>query len=276
MTVCHIESIKSKSILARSKVPTMDYCINPYVGCQFGCKYCYASFMSKYCGMENYEWGSYVLVKENLYNVLFKELSRTKDPGRPLIIGSVTDPYQPLEAKYRQTRKVLEALIERKYAGRVTLMTKSGLILRDTDLIKRLNCEVGISVSAPDDEIVRYFEKGVPSISNRLKTLSELIKSGVNAYSFVGPIFPHAIGDPKSLDDIFKRLCRTGVRRLLLSYINLRHDQKRKIRDYFRDSSLDKFYGYNSVPYKGELKKLLKSAVAKYNFELLYTNIIDH
>ena len=123
-----------KSILSKSGIPGVDYCLNPYVGCAHACKYCYATFMKRFTGHPE-PWGTFVDVKGNGPEVLRRQLKRTTRGY--VMISSVTDPYQPLEKKYGLTRRCLEVLLQNQFP--TGILTKSPLVLRDTDLFKRFN-----------------------------------------------------------------------------------------------------------------------------------------
>jgi DNA repair photolyase len=181
-----IREIKVKSILTRSGIPGVDYCINPYVGCYHGCKYCYATFMKRFTGHTD-EWGSFVDVKINAPEVLQKELRR-KEKGR-VIISSVTDAYQPVEGKYKITRQCLEVLSEHQYE--VDILTKSPLVLRDIDILKRIrDIDVGITITTDDDRIRKVFEPNAPPINTRINALKRLHENGIKTYVFIGPVLP--------------------------------------------------------------------------------------
>ena len=181
-----VKKIKVKSVLTRSGIPGVDYCINPYVGCFHGCKYCYATFMKRFTGHTE-AWGSFVDVKVNSPEVLQRQLQR-KARGR-VMISSVTDAYQPIEAKYKLTRKCLEVLLEHQFP--VDILTKSPLVLRDLDLIKEFkDIEVGVTVTTNDEKIRKVFEPKAPSITARINTLKKLHNNGINTYAFIGPVLP--------------------------------------------------------------------------------------
>ncbi len=181
-----IQEIRVKSILSQSGIPGADYCINPYVGCYHGCNYCYATFMRKYTGHTE-QWGSFVDVRMNASEVLQKQLKRAAKGN--VIISSVTDAYQPIEAHYKITRQCLEALLT--YQFPVDILTKSPLVLRDLDLIKEFNdIEVGITITTDDDAIRKIFEPRAPSIEARINTLRTLYKNGIRTYAFIGPLLP--------------------------------------------------------------------------------------
>ena len=181
-----IREIKAKSVLTSSGIPGVDYCVNPYVGCSHGCRYCYATFMKRYTGHTE-AWGSFVDVKINAPEILQKQLKRAKI-GR-VMISSVTDAYQPIESKYKLTRQCLEILLQSQFP--VDILTKSPLVLRDTDLIKKFkDIEVGITITTNDEKISRVFEPNAPSIMARIRTLRALHDKGINTYAFIGPVLP--------------------------------------------------------------------------------------
>jgi DNA repair photolyase len=182
----NIKEIQSKTILSPSKI--FNYVINPYVGCQHACTYCYARFMKKFSRhME--PWGEFVDVKINAPDLLIVEINKKKRGS--IWISGVCDPYQPLEAKYILTRKCLEIL--RQYDWPVTIQTRSSLVLRDIDIIKEIkNIEVGLSITTADDNIRKLFEPNAPSIEERLRALYELYNSGIRTYAMIAPILPGA------------------------------------------------------------------------------------
>lgn len=186
------EEIKVRSVLSRTGIPGRRYCINPYVGCTHGCKYCYATFMKRFTGHIE-PWGSFVDIKINAPEVLRRELKRAEKGG--IILSSVTDPYQPLERKYMITRKCLEVLTLFQFP--IDILTKSPLVLRDIDVILKLkDTEVGLTVPTDDDSIRKTFEPNAPPILVRIESLKQLHKKGIKTYTFIGPILPM---NPESL-----------------------------------------------------------------------------
>lgn len=181
-----VKEIKVKSILTKSGIPGADYCINPYVGCAHSCRYCYATFMKRYTGHTE-TWGSFVDVKINAPEILQRQLKRMTR-GR-IIISSVTDPYQPIEAKYRLTRQCLEVLLQHQFS--VDILTKSPLVLRDMDLIKKFkDIEVGLTITTDNEEMRKIFEPHAPSIPARINALKILHQNGIKTYAFLGPVLP--------------------------------------------------------------------------------------
>jgi DNA repair photolyase len=181
-----IKEIHSKTILSVSQV--YPYVINPYTGCQHNCLYCYAHFMKRFTGHKE-PWGQFVDVKVNAPELLTLEITRKK-PGRVWVSG-VCDPYQPLEARYKLTRQCLEILAE--YAWPVTIQTRSPLVLRDLDILKKgKDFEAGLSITTADDGIRKLFEPNAPPIKERVKALDGLHQAGIRTYAMIAPILPGA------------------------------------------------------------------------------------
>jgi len=181
-----IKEKRARSILSKSGIPGIDYCINPYTGCSHGCKYCYATFMKRFTG-HGEAWGSFVDIKINAPDILRRQMKNA--PRGNVMISSVTDPYQPLENQFKITRRCLEVLLA--YPFPVRILTKSFLVLRDLDLIKRFKeAEVGITITTDDDKIRQIFEPNAPAIETRIHALKELSENGVETYAFIGPLLP--------------------------------------------------------------------------------------
>lgn len=182
-----VAEVDAKSVLTKSKLPASEYCINPYLGCSHGCKYCYSRFIGRWRGHRE-PWGSYVDVRKSAPVVLQEELRRVKKKGL-VLLGSVTDAYQPLEHRYGLTRNMLGQLVEAGFP--ISILTKSDLVTRDIDILKKADyCEVGFSVSFLDDYVRHKMEPGAASIDRRLAALKKIHDEGIRTYVFVGPIFP--------------------------------------------------------------------------------------
>lgn len=181
-----LREIYARSILSKSQV--FDYVVNPYIGCQHSCAYCYARFMKRFTAHKE-PWGEFVDVKINAPALLKHEIDK-RQLGRVWVSG-VCDPYQPLESKYGLTRECLEILVE--YGWPITVQTKSALVLRDLDLLKRGDkIEVGLSVTTADDGIRKSFEPGAPSIKERVEALEELHLAHIRTYGMIAPMLPGA------------------------------------------------------------------------------------
>jgi DNA repair photolyase len=181
-----IREIQAKSILSASKI--YPYTINPYVGCQHACSYCYARYMKKFTGHKE-PWGTFVDVKINAAELLRKEIRKKRQA--PVWMSGVCDPYQPLEKKYKLARQCLQILIRAEWP--VVIQTRSPLVLRDVDILKETkNVDVGLSIATADDEVRKLFEPHAPPIPERLKALAELHGLGVRTYAMIAPILPGA------------------------------------------------------------------------------------
>ena len=180
--------IKVKSALVRSKIPGVDLVINPYLGCEHGCRYCYAVFMRKYSHHPNSPWGSFVEAKTNIAEVLNAELRRKRRQGR-VLLSSVCDPYQPIEQRYRLTRACLEAL--RKWDWGIDILTRSPLVTRDLEIFSATpGVSVGFSIPTDNDAVRKVLEPQAPPISARLSALKRLHGAGIHTWVFVAPILP--------------------------------------------------------------------------------------
>ena len=183
-----VKEVQAKTILSSSKV--YDYVINPYTGCQHACSYCYARFMKRFTGHKE-PWGEFVDVKINAPDLLNREIVRKKQGS--VWVSGVCDPYQPLEAKYRLTRKCLEILARHNWP--VVIQTRSPLVLRDLGILKKAeNFEVGLTVTTADQRIAEVFEPNAPPIKDRINALRELHQAGIRTYAMIAPMLPGAEG----------------------------------------------------------------------------------
>lgn len=217
-----IITIQCRSLLTKSKLPEVDYCINPYVGCLHRCAYCYARFMKRFTGHAEDDWGYFLDVKENSATILRKELRNKKIHGT-ILLGSVTDAYQPAEKKYGITRACLEVLAEHDVS--VSILTKSNLVVRDIDILSRFsNCEVGLTVEFSDDNLSSIFDPVASLISERIETLNKLRANGIRTYAFMGPIMPELT----NVEQII-RLISGKVDFLMAESLNIRCGNKQSI-----------------------------------------------
>ncbi|MDD1743210.1 MAG: radical SAM protein [Methanomassiliicoccales archaeon] len=205
--------LQCKRALSKSKLPGLDYALNPYVGCAHGCIYCYAPFL---LNRPRETWRGPVGARITMPHLLRSEVSGLTGT---IGIGTVTDPYQPAEASLMLTRKCLE--IVRGKGVRVSIHTKSQLVLRDLDILKRLHDpEVGVTLTTIDDDLARIFEPGAPRPADRLNALEGLVHAGINTYVLIGPIIPSVTDS--GVDKFAAAISRTGVKRAMLDRLRLR------------------------------------------------------
>jgi DNA repair photolyase len=181
-----VGEVLARGLLTKSRIPGVEYCVNPYVGCAHGCRYCYAAFMRRFTGHQE-PWGEFLDAKVNAVHLLRRQLRRAR-PGR-VLLSSVTDPYQPAEKVRRLTRGCLEALLDFRFP--VTVLTRSPLVVRDVDLFARFReVNVGLSIPTDDDRVRRLLEPRAPPVAARVEALAALRAAGVATYVFDGPLLP--------------------------------------------------------------------------------------
>jgi DNA repair photolyase len=263
-----ISEVTCRSALVKSGIEGVDYALNPYIGCQHACVYCYAEFMKKYTNHKE-DWGEFVDAKVNIVERLRHQARKTK-LGR-VQMGTVTDAYQPIEERFRLARECLEVLADSDLP--VTVQTKSDLVLRDTDILKKMrDREVGLTITCPDPEMERLFEPGAPDLERRFEALRGLVKSGIPTYVFFGPILPFFSDHPESLLLLFKRLRKTGVKKIYLDKMNYLKGKRKKISRILGGKFPHALRFYDGVmeredEYTEWLKVTLTSTLSRFPFE---------
>jgi DNA repair photolyase len=171
---------RARSIYTPSKIPGVNWAVNQYVGCAFACSYCYAKFLTRW---KDYgEWGSWVVVKVNA-----PELARKRVRGK-IVMSTVSDPYQPVEAELKLTRRVLQYMDKR---NELSILTKSPLVTRDIDLFRLFErIEVGLTINGFKGKEKKLFEPLTPVQEARIDALKELKEANLRTYVFVSPIIP--------------------------------------------------------------------------------------
>lgn len=255
-----IREIDVKSVLTKSNLPVCEYSVNPYVGCSHACRYCYASFMKRFSNHLE-PWGEFLDVK---YWPKIKNPQKYAD--KELFIGSVTDPYNPQEEIYGRTRALLEEL--RGSGAKISIATKSDLILRDLDLIRTFpDARVSWSINTLDETFREDMDKAV-SIRRRLAAMEVFHEAGVRATCFISPIFP-GITDVKAIIQRVKAQCNL----IWLENLNLRGGYKTVIMDYIREKFFDllplyqEIYNNNDRRYWEELDAELKAWAVEMGLE---------
>jgi DNA repair photolyase len=273
--------MEARSALVHSRLG-VDYVINPYTGCRFGCSYCYATFMSRYVSEPVEQWGEYVYVKRNIVDVFERELARMKPErrDRSILMSSVTDPYQGAESKYRLTRGIMKALARESYPGSVSVLTKSPLVLRDVDLFRELPLfEAGITVTSADDEIGRWLEARAPRPEKRLEALRVLNEEGIRTYAFVGPLVPHFVERTELLEDVFARLADAGVRRVYVEHLNVKGYIRKRLDEVVARQPEQVRAAYAEAgtrEHRARLEEIVSELIERHGMELRLGAVIDH
>ena len=199
--------------------------LNPYVGCEFGCSYCYARRTHEWTLERNgaeptgqpphLAFEKHILVKHGAPEVLLRTLSPVKLGSTALVIGTATDPYQPAERKFRLTRKLLQALLHHE-GLHLGITTKSPLITRDLDLLtaldRRHRLSVSISIVSMDAELLRCLEARSPAPHARIRALSRLSAAGINAGVLIAPIIPGITDSWSQLATLMEAAKAAGAR----------------------------------------------------------------
>lgn len=251
-----VNEVTVKTVITKSNLPVGDYSVNPYIGCTHACKYCYASFMKRFTGHTE-PWGTFLDVKH---------WEPIRNPGqyrgKEFFIGSVTDPYNPQEAKYKRTRAFLEQL--QGSGAKISIQTKSDLVLRDIDLIKTFpDARVGFSINTLDENFKNDMDKAV-SIERRLAAMKAFHDVGVRTTCFISPIFP-GITDVEAIIDRVKDQCNL----VWLENLNLRGEYKRVILDYIREKHPQLMPLYDEIYQHGNRSywETLNSRLSKFALE---------
>ena len=230
----------TRKIIARNDSPdiSFDRSINPYRGCEHGCVYCFARPTHAYLGLSpGLDFESKLFVKPNAPELLERELSAPGYVPRIMAIGTNTDPYQPIERRYKIMRGILEVL---ERAGHpVGIVTKSTLVLRDLDILARMAernlVKVAVSVTSLDAKLSRAMEPRAPTPPRRLETLRQLVSAGIPTSAMVAPVIP-AVNDDE-IERILEAVAAAGVRNA--GYVLLRLPLE--VRDLFREWLLENY-----------------------------------
>jgi DNA repair photolyase len=201
-----VKEIRVQKALSKSGLPEYDYSLNPYIGCQHACVYCYAIDFTR--GEPAERWGEVVYVKINLIPVLMREVRKY----RPGVVGvsTITDPYIPIEARYKLTRRSIELLLA--YGFSVSIQTKSALVIRDLDVLRKYRdkVDVGFTITTLDPSIKKLIE---PYSSHPLaieRALRKISSEGIKTWIFIGPIIPDINDHLNNLVEIVDLAKETG------------------------------------------------------------------
>ncbi|MEI6796110.1 MAG: radical SAM protein [Methanomassiliicoccales archaeon] len=201
------KEVKANVALSPSRLPGLLWALNPYGGCEHDCVYCYAPYTTK---KDPLKWGCEVGYRANLPELLAKELPVKKGM---IGLGTVTDPWQPLEATLSLTRKCLMEIAA--VGAPVSALTKSDLIIRDIDLLAPLpRSEVGISITCLDADIAAKVEPYAASPLRRLEALRRCKEAGINTFMLLGPLLPFLT--LKEADELLAEAAVRGCKRVMV------------------------------------------------------------
>jgi DNA repair photolyase len=191
-----VEQVNASSIFSQAtgfiKRGGFDWTCNPYVGCSFGCLYCYAAFLPQNHRPRE-DWGKWITAKVNAIELARKQGARVA--GKALYVSSVTDPYVPLERSLMLTRGILEELV--RHQPRLLIQTRGPLVVRDLDVLRQFrSVRVNLSIPTDSEEVRQVFEPKAPPLEKRWQALAELKEAGLPVGVCVTPMLP--LDDPEA------------------------------------------------------------------------------
>jgi DNA repair photolyase len=228
------QALRSENLLNRlsGEVMPFGFTVNPFRGCEVGCRYCYARATHEYLGHgDPLEFEERIYVKEAGADRLLSGLSRARATGQEIAIGTATDPYQPAEGRFRITRGVLEAMA-RVPGLRIGLTTKSTGVLRDRDLLARIAREsdlwVNISLISLDAPLLRQIEPRAPRPDLRLDAMRTLAAEGIRTRLFLMPVLPMLTDGEAGLRELLAAALAAGAREAISQALFLRTEMTRR------------------------------------------------
>jgi DNA repair photolyase len=275
-------ALPARSTLNREASGRMPFAwtINPYRGCEFGCKYCYARYTHEF--MEHWDGEDFerkIYAKVSAAELLRAELRQAKDKGLPIALGTATDPYQPAEKQFGITRRILEV-----FAGfeglNFSLTTKSVLILRDLDLLREISqrhrFSVHITITTTDERLARLLEPKAPMPEKRFEAVARLAAAGIRAGVNVMPILPALNDSPRQLEEVARRAAEAGAKFLYGNLLFLMPSAMKQFMPFLAREfpRLAKKYrrlyarsAYLSGDYKDAIMKLVAELRARYGLD---------
>ena len=206
-----------RSVLSRCKSArvSFEWTINPYRGCEFACKYCYARYTHEFMEMRNgVDFEQKIYVKQHAAELLRQELRHVK-PGEFISIGAATDPFQPAEKRYEVTRAILGEFARHK-GLQLGIITKSNLVLRDVDLLQEISrnnhLSVTLTITTLDFDLARILEPRAPRPDLRLGAVRQLIDCGIHAGVSCCPVMPAITDSPRNLESLVQATAEAGGR----------------------------------------------------------------
>jgi len=204
-----------RSLLNRCTVERMPFTwtINPYRGCEFACKYCYARYTHEFMEMrDGLEFEQKIFVKQHAADLLRQELRQVKR-GEEIAIGTATDPYQPSEKRFEVTRAILEEFARHK-DYEIGIVTKSNLVLRDAELLRQVSRHnklfVNLTITTLNTDLARILEPRAPRPDLRLEAVRKLNEAGVNAGVICAPVVPGITDSPRDLEAVVQATAKAG------------------------------------------------------------------
>jgi len=257
------------------------HAINPYRGCEFGCRYCYARYTHEFLEMGPPDFERKIYFKENAAWLLAQELKKLK-PGTEIALGTATDPYQPLERRLEITRSLLEVFAERG-GFKLGIVTKSALVTRDIDLLQAVakvnQLTVSFTVTTTDRKLARILEPRAPRPDLRFRALDELRQAGIRAGVMCAPLMPGITDSRSSIESVARAASDAGACFLFAGALFLKPCSLPTFFEFVREhfpqmlSAYEKRYktsAFVSAEYRTRIRALVDSIRAKYKLGSRY------
>jgi DNA repair photolyase len=257
-----------------------DWTINPYRGCEFGCRYCYARYTHEFMGMtDTHLFETQIFAKTGAAAALQRELP----PGRRLrggiAIGTATDPYQPAERKFLVTRRLLEVFAKRE-GLKLSITTKSDLVTRDIDLLgeihRRNRLTVNVTITTLNRRLARILEPRAPRPLRRFEAVRDLSQAGIATGVFIMPVVPEITDAPAALEALVAAAARAGASYLAHQVLFLRSSARREFYPFLSESfpkllpRYRRVYGptpYHTAAYRERIDALIGELRRRYGLD---------
>jgi DNA repair photolyase len=270
--------LPARSILNKcdSEDVPFTWTVNPYRGCEFGCKYCYARYTHEYMDLDGGEFETKIFVKDDAGGLAARELVSKAVRGEHIAIGTATDPYQPAEREFGATRAILEQMALQD-GLRISITTKSNQVVRDIDVLQRIaersSIWVNLTVTTPRPRLARLLEPLAPRPDLRIRAIRALRDAGLPAGMFVMPVLPGLTDGEKDLDILAREARDAGANWFAASVLFLMPSSRKQFFPFLaeRFPRLARRYqdwyareGYAPETYRAEIAARIVSLRQKY------------
>jgi DNA repair photolyase len=275
-------ALQSRSVLNRESSGRMPFAwtVNPYRGCEFGCKYCYARYTHEFMEMwDGEDFERKIYAKVGSPELLRAELRQAKDKGLPIALGTATDPYQPAEKQFEITRRMLETFVVLE-GLEFSITTKSVLILRDLELLRRVSARhrfsIHMTVTTTEEGLARLLEPKAPPPARRLEAVKQLSEAGVRVGVNAMPILPGLNDSPKCLDALARAAREAGAKFLYGNILFLTPSAMKQFMPFLEKEfpllakSYRKLYAHSAYlneEYRDRMTNLLAELRTRYGLE---------
>ena len=250
MPTATVVEIECKTVLNRVAGMGFKWSVNPYRGCAHGCHYCFARRYHGFLDLNPSEdFSGIVYAKVNAAQVIRQELRKPRWKRESVTVGTATDPYQPIEGKYRITRAILRELVD--HHTPFGIVTKGPMIVRDVDILAQAarheGCNVCFSITTVDRELARDLDPGTAPPMQRLRALERLRKEGINAGVLIAPVVPGLTSDLKNLEAVVQAAADHGASFVGASFLRLAPGTRDHFLSYLEDAHPELLSTYRAL-----------------------------